>query len=307
MEMRESIFGSKKEQGLFETIRSNWAQDFEVYPNLAVSQVISFSHDDTLTKEEKEYLRKTSIDYTICDRTGKPLLGIEFDGMGRGFSNSNRYIPKKDSVGATRRNKIGLKLKAALMSGFPLVVVSYQESSFLKDEKLTVVDGIIGKILANRHLHIRVKELFENSEDGIQQMNQLEKQKFVQDLADEAEVEGEMKWNPVAKKAAEYEMKIGWKKKSYEYLHDPELPDIKGTFDTAGIEKRCEALKKNVKVGCKVTIKTSEGSFAGLAWMRNIECLGFSAASLVCDIAELFAFKAASSAQEKRGDLHIKK
>ena len=34
---------------------------------------------------ERDFLLKTNVDYTICDKKDKPLMCIEFDGMGHGF------------------------------------------------------------------------------------------------------------------------------------------------------------------------------------------------------------------------------
>lgn len=91
MSVRKTIFGSASEMELFRSIKETWHPRLRVYPQVPFCQV--FDLDDLgLSKSQVNYLRMTSIDYTVCNHAGSPLLCIEFDGMGHGFSKDGKYI-----------------------------------------------------------------------------------------------------------------------------------------------------------------------------------------------------------------------
>jgi hypothetical protein len=108
-----------------------------------------------LTDRQVNYLKNTSIDYILCDNEGKPLIGIDFDGMLEGFSTGLDYHKSKSHPSLDEKkekNRIDgfkLKLRIAHDSGFPLFIVGSKEFYNLSiNIQLTLVDGIIGEVLA---------------------------------------------------------------------------------------------------------------------------------------------------------------
>jgi hypothetical protein len=80
-------------------------------------------------------------------------LSIEFDGMGRGFSRNGEYMEISPSDDKYRKLKFDLKLKISTQTGYPYFIVSYKETENLEPGlNLTIVDGIIGKVLAWKRL-----------------------------------------------------------------------------------------------------------------------------------------------------------
>ena len=95
MGVRKTVFGSRMERGCFQKLNETWGKHYRVYPNLPFLLVIAPKTDMVdnsfepfkLSEEEYEKLKKTSIDFTVCDKKDKPLVCIEFDGnddAGRG-------------------------------------------------------------------------------------------------------------------------------------------------------------------------------------------------------------------------------
>lgn len=293
MKIRTSIFGSGSEKELYDTITSNWLHGFKIYPSLPLTAIIDFFDNTGLTEQEKDFLKKTNVDYTVCTQKGQPLLSIEFDGMGHGFSNIDEYIQLAPTDDPNRKLKLKLKLKVATQADYPFFIVSYDEKNLLRDENLTIVDGIIGSVLAKKHFLKRIYEMYNESKDEIQNMMPWEEQEFVQDLVLQAEVEADMTWNPIVKKASEYDMQIKYKSMSIKWLDEPGVPDVKDMFDLEGIKKRAEALKKATRIGCEIVVETPQGKVSEKVWIRNIKGWGFNSISLVKEIAELFAFKKA--------------
>jgi len=103
----------------------------------------------TLTEREKGWLKKTSIDYTLCDELDKPIICIEFDGMQQGFNIGRNYhtdIPSDQ----WRKTIFELKLNIAHSSSFPMFIFNSDCFKNLSNEiKLTAVDAIIGEVLVN--------------------------------------------------------------------------------------------------------------------------------------------------------------
>ena len=99
-----NVFGSKQEEVLFEKLDSFWSKDYNLYPNLPFSNIIDLNEDQyldvinfpnikecKLSDKEKDFLYKTSVDYTLCNKNNCPLLSIDYDGIGQGFSKDGAY------------------------------------------------------------------------------------------------------------------------------------------------------------------------------------------------------------------------
>src|SRR4249920_612803 len=71
-----------------------------------------------LKTSHKRYFRSASVDFTFTDADGKPLLSIEFDGIGGGFGHGRRYVPARPTPDPNREWKMNFKLRATARAGF---------------------------------------------------------------------------------------------------------------------------------------------------------------------------------------------
>lgn len=294
MKIRNYVFGSGNEKELFNTLKTHWAQRFDLYPSLPFASIIDID-DARLSDTERSFLYKTSVDYTLCTKQGKPLVSVEFDGLGHGFSQDGKYIQIVPSTDQYRKLKLDLKLRLCKEVGYPLFVVSYDEKVSLGDDiTLTIVDGLIGQVLAKRHFLLTIAKVVEQHQELLEGLPPDEQHEYIQDLVSDAGAEAELTWDPIAQKAAQLQGtllgKVIWKSLRHEYLHDPELPggDL---FDVQAFKHRVEALKHIRRVGCKVTLDTPEGKFSETAWVRNFQEFGVSPTTIAENIASLILFR----------------
>lgn len=296
MALHSTIFGGTNEKELFHSIKSQWQAGFSVYPQLPFCAVFDLTNL-YLTEKQTSFLRQTSIDYTLCTKDGQPLLCIEFDGLGHGFSRNGEYIEIYPSKDTYRKLKLDLKLKVAALEHFPFYVVSYDEKVPISDEiHLTVVDGIIGQTLKHRDFFSIAKEWVDNEKDMLDNLPEVEAHERIQDIVTGAEVIAELNWDPVAKRSAELEGKLlregFYKGHSYQFIGDPELPDFDwNTFD--GFEARIQAMKSVVRWGCKYTVHTTFGDISETAWVRNFEGNVVSPMIIAENVAGLLAYHSA--------------
>ena len=292
MSLKKHIFDGYHEKELFKHLNSMWKDKFNIYPHLPFTKIFDI---DTLTisQNEKDFLLKTNIDYTICDKEDKPLMCIEFDGLSHGYNRGGKYIQIKEDP--LRKKKLELKLKIAIEHGFPFYIISYPEKRYLSEEiHLTVIDGIIGETIAKMKFEEKINEYLEDSKDILSFISGYERDEYIQDLAISAEVELELTWNPISKKVAQIE-RILYNKGiisgySFKYLSKPELPEIRGVFDIERVVKRLKAWKNIKWHGCEVSCKTPKGKSTEQAWVRNFEGMLASPLIIVKNIAELLAF-----------------
>lgn len=292
MELKQTVFGSKSEKAAFRTIESRWSPPFHIFLSLPFANLIKINAHE-LSNQEQNFFYKTSVDFTLCKSDGFPLLSIEFDGMGNGFSKDREYKPASKSIDSNRKKKLDFKLKIAKAVGYPWIIISYPEvEPFDKDDSLTICDGIIGQILSKKQ-ETKIRQKFlEESQDEIAQLSEDEKYDFYEDLILSAEVKAEMETNPIIRKAEEYNTLcnkirgISW---DIKWLSDPLLPENGSIFDINGLEARLEAIKQVERVGCQVDvrIKDIKRTITGIAWMRNFDGWDISTASLTHNIANI--------------------
>lgn len=155
--MPSSIFDSKSEEKLYKRLKTYWSRYVDVFPQLPVSKVASYQdfEDQNLNSKTKEFLKKSSFDFVICDRnTYSPILVIEFDGLTGGFSRNGKYVSNKkgdDVNDPYRALKMQAKLDLCNNLQIPMVVVSYSECEVLQSSEfmLTILDAIIGDAIEN--------------------------------------------------------------------------------------------------------------------------------------------------------------
>ena len=107
MSVRKTIFDSYNERELFTSIESQWSErGFVLYPSLPFANIFDVTKLD-VTSEERSFLFKTSIDYTLCTKDGQPILSVEFDGISHGFSRHGEYVAVLVRLRATIRGDTG--------------------------------------------------------------------------------------------------------------------------------------------------------------------------------------------------------
>ena len=297
--IRKSVFANSSDKELFSSLQSQWGPNFDLWPSLPLAQIIDVeSVGHYLTEKECDFFLKTNIDYTLCARSGRPILSVELYGLGNGFSRHGEYVQQGATTDPYRKMKLDLKLRVAQNEKYPLFVVAFEESTSLdKDICLTIVDGIIGHVLANQESKGPLSTLIADHGDLIELSPSTSEQDYIQDLLRHAEPLAELKWDPIAKLAAKYEHDAFEKGivKSYrtEYLNHPELPGCDPFTDLSVIDKRIAETKDEVRVGCRIIADTPEMAILETVWLRTFENNAVSPLHIAVNIAELLVFKRA--------------
>ncbi len=296
MKPRSTIFDSQSEHALFRAIRGSWEPDFRVYPHIPFENLVE-ADPQHLTAAEIEFLHKTTVDYALTTADGRPLLGVEFDGMGHGYSKDAVYrqiVPSKDR---SREWKLSLKARVANAASFPFLILSYDEKVVLEEQtNLTVAHAIIGQFLANWHTSDRIRELYEAAKEWLDAFPEEEQAEQIQDLVDGAEVETSLTWNPVARRAAELSGELRDLDPSvssgYSYIEDPPRPantqPWEPAFDMDAFGRWWRSIQR---LGVKYTITTSRGPITREVWVRNFGD-SFSPFGFLDEVAQLVTTQA---------------
>ena len=135
MSVAKTVFASNSEKTNYYKLKRTWGEKFNIYHNLPFLNVLSpkgvidisqgFSSPREFGKDDFDKLKKTSIDYTICNKRDEPLFCIEFDGMQDGFNFGTKYRPNDCIKHPRLRRKefIELKLRVAESNVFPFIIV----------------------------------------------------------------------------------------------------------------------------------------------------------------------------------------
>lgn len=295
--IKTSVFGSRSEKELFTSLRSQWGAKFDLWPSLPLAQIIDIESVRRYLKEkELDFFLKTNIDYTLCTKDGRPILSVEFDGLGKGYSRNGEYVQMEPTKDPHRKLKLDLKLKVSQKEKYPFFVVSFEESKSLhEDLGLTIVDGIIGQVLAKQEFQEALKTLYNEHKDRIESLPSSIQREYVQDLVWDAETQAELRWDPIAEQASKYECEAFEKGivKSYktEYLNDPKLPDGDPFTDPTVLEKRIAVMKSAIRVGCRIIADTPKVAIIETVWLRNFEDNAVSPLHIATNIAELLVFR----------------
>lgn len=299
MKIKRSIFGSKPEYDLFKSLQNRWSHEFDLWPSLPFSCIVELEQSEpSLNGRERNFFYNTNIDYTLCTKGGLPILSIEFDGLGKGFSRNGEYIQVQSSRDPYRKLKLDLKIKIAKKLNYPFYVISFEESKDLApDINLSIVDGIIGQVLAKKEFREALQTLYEDNREKIESLPQDAQREYVQDLVLGAETMAEIQNDRIAELASQYESEVyksgiakGYKTS---YLNDPPLPDGDPLEDITVLQKRFEAIKNAVRVGCRIIINTTKIAIIETVWVRNFEDNFISPLHIANNIAEMLAFKKA--------------
>lgn len=302
MGVNENAFASKSERQNFYKLCRTWGNKYPIYHNLPFLNVFNPKNliclsdwknirKITLTPKEIAQLKKTSIDYTLCDANDKPILCIEFDGLQEGINVGTSYHPSYPSQPDPWRQEITeLKLKVAYGSLFPYVVVaSRQFENISRDINLTLVDGVIGSVMAHRAMSERFSEGVDPAELGmsVDEFNSTPphiRDELIQDWVLEVEVEADMINNPITQKRWELQGNLQVTSFSSKYVEHPSADKA------ATIQERRALLEKAVRNGATVTLHTPDcGDVSATAWLPNFQAIGFSPYTLIEDIAFILA------------------
>ncbi|MEO8399829.1 MAG: hypothetical protein ABI550_08465, partial [Ignavibacteriaceae bacterium] len=181
MGVKKLVFGSNSERKNFEKLCINWSKNYKIYHNLPFLNIFDLNNiknccdynnpkNIILNDVEISRLKKTSVDYTLCNMKDEPILCIEFDGLQQGFNVGTKYIINNNERyrgDIWRREITELKLKVAHGSLFPFFVLGSKHFECLsKQYKLTIVDGIIGEVFTNKAFRKRVNLGFNTTEVG---------------------------------------------------------------------------------------------------------------------------------------------
>ena len=294
MAVRDSIFGSKREEEGFRSIEHSWGADYALHPQFPLSALLT--PDCKLPEDEWDLFLKTSIDYVLATKEGLPILAIDFDGMGGGFDRDGEYVQVRATQDPNRKRKFDWKLSFAEQNGFPYHIVSSGEFRHLgRGIELTVVDGIIGSVIANKKILESAPSFLEEHANAIEDQPDWYKSEFIQDLLMGLEIECEAEHSKIWRKKCEVMAQIVSITGTMSYPHryftfeEPECPSVEWPpwENSEAFQRRVEAFKRVEVWGCTVTISdTPIGEVSATVRVRNVA----HALSLVMEIGELMAW-----------------
>lgn len=304
MGVNKNVFASRSERLNYYKLRRTWGKDYRIYHNLPFLNVFNPCElvdmsagwqamgQLTLNDVDLARLKKTSIDYTVCDRQDNPILCVEFDGLQEGFNVGTSYHPRSSFdpyVTPWRQQITELKLKVAFGSMFPYFVVGSKQFGDLSPEiKLTMVDGIIGAVLAQKAAAVRL-QAFDPTEAGYSQeefglLSSHDQHEIVQDWVIGVEVDADFEHNPITRKAWELLVNSRSRSHSSKYLTYPDADLAKSA------EERGTLIDNALLEGCEVVLHTDDvGDVRAVAWLPNFKAIGFSGLGLLEELAMLLA------------------
>lgn len=294
MTVKKSVFASKGEERGFRSIEHRWGDDYRVFPQFPFSAL--FEPDKSI-RDSSNYFYKTSIDYVFCTKEGEPILAIDFDGLGEGYSRDGQYVQGNEGNQRNRKWGFDFKTQYAEKNNFPYYVVASNEFENLGEEiSLTIVDGIIGSVLALRDFHEQLPLVIEEQYGFIDNLPSHERQDYIQDLVIAQEVDSDVKYSKIFEKIVEIkDANPGLESRGfgYRYFEYPPLPNLEGSLPFGSAESlsaRLAAMKYVETLGCVCTLyDTPVGEVSEVATMRNIGH-PFQFLSLLQEIAELLAW-----------------
>lgn len=215
MMSRKNIFDSKGEMHTFQHLKSVWSEYVMIYHQTPVTSVFPYNDlERHLTQKEFDYIRTTSFDFVVVSKQeedyGTPLLIIEFDGIGGGYSSEQGYIIENPDVDPYRKLKMDCKAKVCKLMKMPFVIVSYPEIE-KTEHHVTILDGIIGQVLSSQEFD----RVFQSYEFGltlyeeIKDLPPIEQRSIIEYRGTELETNSEWKYNPIVRGIWEMSYKLG--------------------------------------------------------------------------------------------------
>jgi hypothetical protein len=223
--MAKTIFDSKAERAIYSRLSSVWSRYVDIYPQIPIRKVLGYNDLRGLPLQPRaiDYLMQTEFDFVVSEKgTGNALLAVEFDGIGHGFSRNGEYVSRVVSLRDPHRKlKLDSKLRACMLSGFPLVVVSFPETEPLEESgnAITVLDAIIGEVRAT----IGLQHLVSSHTDAFDAAFAADPSGDAGDWVMSAlEIRSDYNNHPIRRKAQAIAQKLPLWDDRIEFLHDRE-------------------------------------------------------------------------------------
>jgi hypothetical protein len=163
-----------------------------------------------ISENEYDKLKKTSIDFVVCDKKDKPLACIEFDGLLQGFNVGTNYIISEGKTGKEGRKEfLELKLRVAHGSLFPYFILGTEQFKGLSSSVyLTIADALIGEVLSTQERINGINSGFSPAEYGFteeefENFDERRKRDIIEDWCFNIEIEADYNNNPIFQKVAE--------------------------------------------------------------------------------------------------------
>lgn len=295
MGVKQHVFGSNAERAVWYKLSRRWGDSHTLYPNLPFLMVFEMRALAGITPQELGRLKKTSIDFTLCDATDKPLLCIEFDGLQDGFNIGAKYRAA-EPTSPWRDTITSLKLRVAHGFGFPyLVVGSDQFRDISEAVRLCVVDAVIGSVLAKQALGERARS-FTPADVGMtdgafEALSPSDQDELIAQWFIGAEAEADCAHNPIF--AAQHDLlmalrkRLGAMQSTVRYVYKPDIDD------TETPQHRARLMDNAMYIGGRCTVTTPQfGAVTRTVWLPNFKTPGFSPYGFLDELAKLVALDA---------------
>lgn len=276
--LKKTIYDSKIELKLHRDLEFKWGSKIKIHDHVPVRNVVDlFSHELSLKERLKNYFLKTDFDYVVTSENGEPYLVIEFDGLGKGFSSNGAYVQLQEYPDDPNRKwKLDQKIWLCEKVNLPLVVISYPEVEKLVDD-YTILDGIVGNVLADKEFGKSFDKDLEQLFHEIQNVEDAEeRQSIIDDYGIAKEVQAEMENNPIIAEGTKLEYELN------------KARVIKTPFGTI----RHGKIGNELKVEYFVTLNNEEETTVSeIILFREIHCNTHSFGDFGADIVKLLLLK----------------
>lgn len=294
MAVKKQVFASVAERGYYYKLSRQWGQRYRLYHNLPFLQV--FEIDASLNNTDANRLKKTSIDFTLCDEGDRPLICIEFDGMQEGFNVGTAYMTSSES-NSWRTTITELKISVAHREAFPYFVMGSKYFDDISNNiRLRIVDGIIGEVFAAYAVEEFVAQGFKPEDIGMTeqefgQLHTFEQDELIQDWFTGVEVAADMENNPIIQARWELLFELERKLGTINLTVMPIYP--KGMDNATSMKERAAIFDSAPMHGASCVVRTGQfGVIERKVYLPNFKSPRYSGLELGEEIAQLMALDA---------------
>lgn len=306
MGVKKQVFASAAEYANYQKLDSRWGDKYNLSHNLPFLNVFDL-HDLvdtsgwphvaplTISDIDQARLKKTSVDYVLCDSNFAPLVCVEFDGLQDGFNVGTSY-KAAEPTNPWRDTITTLKLKVAHGSQFPYFVVGVREFKDISPPvKLCIVDALFGEVLSSRALRERA-DRFTPADLGMRDedfdtLSPSEQHELIQDWFICAEAESDVTFNPVFEALEDLRRQVHKRVGTFNLswtFNDP--PNARGGMSPTEYAKALDTANRH---GATCTVKTEQyGEVSRTVWLPNFRAPGYSDYGFLPELAQLVALDA---------------
>jgi len=302
MYVKQSIFGSQSEKKYYDSIHkvtnTLWS-DYKLHSQLPIAAVIH-NNDEIQNKETLSFFYKTSIDFVVCDLSGKPLIAIDYDGMGEGYG-VNTYHHSQPTLDKYRKLKFDRKLQWAQNAGLPYYIVgTYEFTPVNKNIKETIVNELIGSVISQYQFTEKIpiikKQL--QYDKYIDTLSNYEQYMYVDDILFEAEWDEIIKYSPVLNEILNIRVGLS------DIHGESWIYQIKDEYTFIQPHQMSHHVGKNVLseiIACNVKLNIASLEINKTAYMRDLDN-----PSIICDITKLLAWVELEQLMQKQQNKTIR-